>query len=323
MAECLVSPVGSVPQPVAIAAPAEAEGPGADFTVEQAPPEEKLEEARSDAVCADAPAPDPLQMLMEDMSGITGALREAVPQGTGNTESKVGAADRASSLPLPLSEPPLEARIGGVSADQAQTGATAETPGRFSPADLPDLAPDMPVEGAAIDPAPGGMSPPETDAMLTDSATPPPATTHGATAVPTEARAARAAVVPVARQIAEAVVTARNDLVEIALAPEELGKIRMVVTGPDHNPHVTVWVERPEVLDQLRRNAAVLQECLGDAGMPDATFEFQGDTPSDSRRGQAAAPDAPSLALEAAEPARSIQVAWTPLAVPARLDIRI
>lgn len=322
MAECVVLPVGSAPQPVAAAPSAEAEGPATEFTVEEAPPEDEPEEAEPDEVSAEALAPDPLQMLIEDLSGITGALREAGPEGSGSTDA-AGAGGRAPAALSPLSETPLGVRIKGPSTDPASTGTTAGAAGRSSPSELLDIAPETPVEGAATGAEAADMSLSGTEALLADPAGPLPAPTRGEAAVPAEARLTRAAVLPVARQIAEAVVTARDDLVEIALAPEELGKIRMVVTGPDHHPHVTVWVERPEVLDQLRRNAAVLQECLGDAGMPDASFDFQGDTPSDSRRGQAAASTAPASSFEAAEPARSIPVAWTPMAVPARLDIRI
>ncbi|TBN36782.1 flagellar hook-length control protein FliK [Paracoccus subflavus] len=137
-------------------------------------------------------------------------------------------------------------------------------------------------------------------------------------------RSARA--LPVARQIAEALVITRGEVVEIALAPEELGRLRMVVSGPDQAPHVTIWVERPEVLDQLRRNGSFLQECLGDAGMGQASFEFRGDTPSDSsdQRDDPAglAPDG-RAGISATIPAPVVPLAWTPVAVSARLDIRI
>lgn len=326
MAECLVLPVAGVVQPLALAEPAEAEGPGTDFTLEEEPVEDGPETAEPEAVSATALTSDPLQMLIEDLSGITGTLREAMPQAADKTANDASVAEATSpAVPPSLPETRLVAGIEGAAADPAEADMAAET-SRRSPAGILDMTlPETQADGAALDPDPGDMPLPEAEALLADStAGPLPALLRNDAAIPAEARPARAALVPVARQIAEAVVTARDDLVEIALAPEELGKIRMVVTGPDHNPHVTVWVERPEVLDQLRRNAAVLQECLGEAGMPEASFDFQGDTPSDSRRGQpAAAPADPSPAFEAAQPLRSIPVAWTPMAIPARLDIRI
>lgn len=134
---------------------------------------------------------------------------------------------------------------------------------------------------------------------------------------------AQARPVPVARQIAEALVTTRNETIEIALAPEELGRLRMVVSGPDQAAHVTIWVERPEVLEQLRRNGAFLQECLGDAGMSGASFEFRGDTPSDPQDDRAGSSPDRRDTVAAILPAQIVPVSWTPLAVPARLDIRI
>lgn len=325
MAECLVLPVASVVQSLAPAEPAEAEGPGTDFTLEEEPPEDGAEAAAPEAASAMAPASDPLQMLIEDLSGITGTLREAMPQATDRTPDDASAAETTPPSVSPSHpETPLAAGIEGAAADPAEADMAADAP-RRSPSGILDMTSlEARADGAAPDPDAGDMPLPEAEALLADSAAGPlPALLRDEAAIPAEARPARAAVVPVARQIAEAVVTARDDLVEIALAPEELGKIRMVVTGPDHNPHVTVWVERPEVLDQLRRNAAVLQECLGDAGLPEASFDFQGDTPSDSRGGRPPVPADPSPTLETAQPLRSIPAAWTPMAMPARLDIRI
>ena len=107
----------------------------------------------------------------------------------------------------------------------------------------------------------------------------------------------------------------------MALAPEELGRIRLVMSGPEHSPHVLVWAERPEVLDQLRRNTMILQECFGDAGMADASFEFQGDGSAGSG-GRQPTPDAAPQGFAATESV-PVAVPWTPMVIPARLDIRI
>lgn len=79
----------------------------------------------------------------------------------------------------------------------------------------------------------------------------------------------------VIRQIADAVVTTRNDSVEITLSPEELGKVRMILTGHERAPHLAIWAERPEILEQLRRNADLLMQQFSEEGMPDATLSFQ------------------------------------------------
>ena len=95
----------------------------------------------------------------------------------------------------------------------------------------------------------------------------------------------------------------------------------MVMSGPEHNPQVLIWAERPEVLDQLRRNASFLQECFGDAGMAGASFEFQGDG-SGGSGGRQSLPDALQQGFDMPESV-SVPLAWTPLVIPARLDIRI
>lgn len=79
----------------------------------------------------------------------------------------------------------------------------------------------------------------------------------------------------VMRQIADAIVTTRNETVEITLSPEELGKVRMILTGHERAPHLAIWAERPEILEQLRRNADLLMQQFSEEGMPDATLSFQ------------------------------------------------
>lgn len=79
----------------------------------------------------------------------------------------------------------------------------------------------------------------------------------------------------IARQIADIVITTRNEMVEITLIPEELGRIRMILTGQERAPHLTVWVERPEVLDQMRRQSNDLLQEFHKEGMADATLDFR------------------------------------------------
>lgn len=440
MAECFVLPILTVAQAVTVAEPTEPECSETGFTLAEAEPEYMPEATETAAAPLEVPAPDPLQLLIEDLSGITGALREPMPQtdkaAPAEAQPKTPEATLASALPLlantPLEMPRQAAPISPAEADMAAAETTrrivpsgasdtklpetqvAEAPLDPDETDLlaaektralvPPKALDMkPVEAgiekAASDPDGTGLPLPETTRQIfplrnqdmkphmklreTQGDTPTPAPGQpdpipvatqrfalsrvpdmpsekvridaptfdlvqsdvravviepmpvdpAAGSIPSaargetilaESRPVRTTTFPVARQIAEAVVTAKEDLIEIALAPEELGRIRIVMSGPDQAaPHVTVWVERPEVLDQLRRNAAVLHECLADAGMSDASFEFQGDTPSDSRSGHQAAPLAGRRAYETMETVPSIPVAWTPMAIPARLDIRI
>lgn len=77
-------------------------------------------------------------------------------------------------------------------------------------------------------------------------------------------------------QITDAVVTMRDEMVEIWLSPEELGRVRMVLTGQDRAPHLTIWAERPEILDQMRRDKDALLQQFSDEGLADATLNFRG-----------------------------------------------
>ena len=299
MAESFVLPIMTAAPASVLAEPVVegGEDPPSDFSIEEAAVDALLIDAAAVDVPAAAPPPDPLQMLIEDLSGITGALRPAPP--------------------------PDAAEAGAVLTDGKPVLSEAG----------PRIALAMPVDAAPANPAPAGPAPaPQIQAdplaPLFDSLPADPAPPPGPAPVAREAAPAPAVLPPsripvphVARQIVEAVVTAREDRVEVALAPEELGRIRMVMTGPDHSPHVMVWAERPEVLDQLRRNTAILQDCFGDAGMADASFEFQGEGGSGSE-GRQPLPDSLRAGFDMAEPV-SIPLAWTPMAVPARLDIRI
>ncbi|SCY29458.1 flagellar hook-length control protein FliK [Paracoccus tibetensis] len=79
---------------------------------------------------------------------------------------------------------------------------------------------------------------------------------------------------PPGRQIAEAVLVSRGEATEILLAPEELGRLRMVVTGSDRS-QLVIWAERPETLELLRRNADLLSADLAEAGLASASMEFR------------------------------------------------
>lgn len=294
MAESIVLPVMNMVQAIPLGEPVAEEGGDAalDFSIEEVEVEAVPIDAVPVDILAEQPVQDRLQMLIEDLSGITGALRPSPPPQAEAPQDAI-LPDAKAALPDAGARIAVAAPAGPVTADPAPVPAIQADPAALVIDSLPaDPAPQAPaLRDAAPVPAPAVLPP------------------------------SRIPVALVARQITDAVVTAREDRVEVALAPEELGRIRMVMTGPDHSPHVVIWAERPEVLDQLRRNAAFLQDCFGDAGMADASFEFQGDGGTGSE-GRQPLPDAVRHSLEATEPAL-VPLAWTPMAVSARLDIRI
>ncbi|SNT68492.1 flagellar hook-length control protein FliK [Paracoccus seriniphilus] len=130
-----------------------------------------------------------------------------------------------------------------------------------------------------------------------------------------------AAIKTVLGQIADALVTAADDRIEITLSPEELGRIRLIVSGPDRAPHVSVWVERPEVMDLIRRNTTLLHQHFSAAGFEGAAFDFQDgqqewhDNPPPAR--------AESVAIAQIAPVISGGSALHPARIDGRLDIRL
>ncbi len=65
--------------------------------------------------------------------------------------------------------------------------------------------------------------------------------------------------------------------VELALNPEELGRVRMTLQATDGGMSVQLTVERPETLELLRRNIDLLAAELRQAGYERLSFGFTGD----------------------------------------------
>ncbi|WP_157994818.1 flagellar hook-length control protein FliK [Paracoccus tegillarcae] len=135
--------------------------------------------------------------------------------------------------------------------------------------------PTMPAVSAGI------LLPPEAGLMGDAEGDPsslPSVTLSSGPAVAFSATAGSAAAVSAAgasRQVAEAVLHLYGDRTEIALSPEELGSVRLVVSRGENGPSLTVWVERPEVLEMLRRNSDALLADLQDGGLDGAALDFR------------------------------------------------
>lgn len=126
------------------------------------------------------------------------------------------------------------------------------------------------------------------------------------------ARPAEAHAPAIARQIAHAVTTLRSGEIELALSPEELGKLRLRVGQSGDRPVVTVWFERPDVLDAARRHLDLLLQDLADSGFDSPMLDLRhedGQAPEDGAAGDDAPPDrndtpAPALLPRDAPPQR-------------------
>jgi len=86
----------------------------------------------------------------------------------------------------------------------------------------------------------------------------------------------------VATQMAEALMRTQNNKVEISLHPEELGRVRMILSTSDLGVSVAIVAERPETLDLMRRHIDQLAKEFREMGYENIGFEF---SDRDSRDG--------------------------------------
>lgn len=86
---------------------------------------------------------------------------------------------------------------------------------------------------------------------------------------------------PVSAQVVDAIRLTRDGTVDVALSPEDLGRVRLVMQGSDTGMQVHIQSERQDTLDLLRRNIEQLRQELNQAGFGDVTFNF-GDRPTDT-----------------------------------------
>ena len=94
-----------------------------------------------------------------------------------------------------------------------------------------------------------------------------------------------------------------QEVTEIRLDPEELGRLRITLEGEGEALRVRVEVERPETLDLLRRHGDRLAETLREAGYDQADMQFSnwsGERPQTAARAvfeMATEPESEPLAL--------------------------
>lgn len=85
-------------------------------------------------------------------------------------------------------------------------------------------------------------------------------------------------------QVADALLNAPNRGVELTLAPEELGKVRMTLRPHEGSMTVTVQAERPDTLELMRRHIDSLAREFREMGYADVSFDF-GQTPDQPQSG--------------------------------------
>ena len=128
----------------------------------------------------------------------------------------------------------------------------------------------------------------------------------------------------VAQQMTEAARHMPDRPVELALNPEELGRVRLTFTTTDTSIHVAVVAERGETLDMMRRHIETLAQDFRDLGYRDVKFDFSGNGAQNhanqSGNNQAEPENVANLDAPPQENPEPINLSLEP---SARLDLRL
>jgi flagellar hook-length control protein FliK len=223
-------------------------------------------------------------------TAVAKGVREA-PQDMADAGSKPDKTDpllpaRAKDTPPPPDAEALHGNEGRKksSKDRKVEASSAQTsqPDKDRPAQPALVMPqvqDAPLEeGAAIRQAEGQIS--GTSGASAQSAAPAFASTPGA-------GLGYAAI----QQLAVAIRRSEGGEIEIALEPEELGKVRLTLTPHDTRVAVSVMVERPKTLDLIRRHIDALTNDLRQQGYSQVAFDF---AQGQNRQGHKSQADVPA-----------------------------
>ena len=85
------------------------------------------------------------------------------------------------------------------------------------------------------------------------------------------------------RQLAEVVHANNGKSVDVALSPEELGRVKLSIIAADNGVVVSILAERPETLELLRRHIDQLNQELRELGYQNPSFSFSNENPDPSR----------------------------------------
>ncbi|WP_245813682.1 flagellar hook-length control protein FliK [Boseongicola aestuarii] len=79
---------------------------------------------------------------------------------------------------------------------------------------------------------------------------------------------------PVIHQLVDAARTTTGGTIEVKLAPDELGRVKLSLTPSEAGLSVTILTERPETLDLIRRNIEAFAQELRHQGHQSLAFQF-------------------------------------------------
>lgn len=156
------------------------------------------------------------------------------------------------------------------------------------------------------------------------SVTPPPAETPrpvAATGLPAPGEGSR----PPAHQLADAARPLPDGPVEVRLEPEELGRVRMLLSATDGTMNVSLAAEREETAVLLRRHLDELAQEFRELGYSDVRFSFEQEAGGDRPGGEAAAETASAAAPPPVDPGDTADPAAPVRVLPAsgRIDMRL
>ena len=269
---------------------------------------------------------------------------KASPPFAEGTENSAASAKVALPVALPISVPP-SVPPSVPSADHPRAPAASAVPPAQTNVALSSVAPPQPAAPhlpAAPPTRPQTAQPPQmtgapaaASPTNTDSLVPTQTTAAFGTALPlaplpnpvAQPLALAQPLPPMTHQVAHAVATAvsqgKSGQIEVAMRPEELGRIRFEMTTTGEKLHVILFVERPDSLDLMRRNADQLIADLRQSGFSNASLSFGGWGAQGQARPQApmasALPDDGSFGAQTA----SLPPPTAKSATGGRLDIRL
>jgi len=141
--------------------------------------------------------------------------------------------------------------------------------------------------------------------------------------VPSPSATARAETArAIAGQMAVAISTRpQSGAIEIALNPEELGRVSIVLNGRDDGLHMTIAAERPETLETMRRHLSVLEAEFQNLGLGALSIDLG--TSSDAERDEAETEDQTPSRASGPEHIAETDPALSKNGPDGRIDLRL
>lgn len=128
----------------------------------------------------------------------------------------------------------------------------------------------------------------------------------------------------VAQQLTDAARQMPNRPVELALNPEELGRVRLTFTTTDGGIHIAVMAERGETMDLLRRHIETLAQEFREMGYKDVNFAFSRNGQNEAQNGETDAQNsADSDTASGTTQAQTLAPVQLSLEPSAGLDLRL